>query len=225
MSSDVAKNYIEVLEEVKSINPNAQLVCVSKTKPISDLIEVFQVGGTVFGENYVHEILEKAPLLPEAKFHMIGPVQGNKIPKLAALPNLEMVQTIDNSGHALRLSSKRPQDLPRIKVLIQVNTSEEPSKNGLSDINEIVELIKYIRSDCPMLEFRGLMTIGEIGEPERDFTKLIEVRNIAAASVGDDPLSYDLSMGMSADYTIALKNGASIVRVGSKIFGPRIYNK
>ena len=224
MASDIGANYTRILERVKELNPEATLVSVSKTKPIEDLRAALDAGCRVFGENYVDEIVTKSPLLPEAKFHMIGHLQSNKVAKLCRCPNLAMIQTIDSVSLADKVNKAWPEDRPPLDVLIQVNTSDEEQKSGvLHSDAKLMELVKHIIEHCPKLKFHGVMTIGEIGESSRDFDRLIETRDRIAGELKVDKKTLKLSMGMSADYEIALEKGADYVRVGSSIFGARNY--
>ena len=221
----LVENYLLIQNNVKKKSENALLVCVSKTKPIEDLIQIFEAGATDFGENYIEELIIKAPLLPKANFHLIGHIQTNKIPKIANIPNLKMIQTIDSIKLAELINKRRNKDLNPIEVLIQVNTSGEPQKFGLLPGNDVFELCQYIIKNCSMLIFKGLMTIGECNESKRDFEVLIKTRDSLAEFLNISNDNILLSMGMSSDYELALQMGANIVRVGSSIFGIRNYNK
>lgn len=238
-SSDVANNYIFINNRVKELsnkyiqrmsveNKNnnvreAKLICVSKTKPITDLKSAFEAGADIFGENFVDEIVEKAPLLPQAKFHMIGHLQSNKINKLCSIPNLIMIQTIDKEELARKINERWPTEKEPLDVLIQVNTSQEQQKFGVLRGEPTDRLVRYIVEECPRLNFRGFMTIGESGEAKRDFQILVDERRRIASTLGVDENSLELSMGMSSDFEIAIDMGATFVRVGSSIFGPRLY--
>ena len=107
--------------------------------------------------------------------------------------------------------------------MIQVNTSDEPQKNGVQIGDQLKELAQHIINNCPKLKFTGLMTIGEIGQSQRDFETLKDARDKLAAELNVDPKTLKLSMGMSADYELALQMGSNYVRVGSSIFGAREY--
>ena len=220
--SGVAENYLNIFNRVKELNPNATLVAVSKTKPIELLQEAFNSGCRTFGENYVDEIVTKGPLLPDAKFHMIGHLQANKVNKVCKIPNLAMIETIDSDHLADKVNNSWKFDEP-LPVMIQVNTSDEPQKNGVQVGENLTNLAQHIINNCPKLKFTGLMTIGEIGESQRDFQTLIDAKNALAAQLNVDPSSLKLSMGMSADYELALQMGSDYVRVGSSIFGAREY--
>lgn len=223
MSSSVGDNYKRTEARVHELSQSATLVAVSKTKPIELLQECFNAGCRVFGENYVDEIITKAPQLPEASFHMIGHLQSNKVSKLCKMPNLVMIQTIDSIELANKVNNACANREKPLLVCIQVNTSQEPQKCGIMKGDGLFALAHHIKENCPHLELDGLMTIGELGKSARDFQHLMEVRTEVATNLGVAPETIKLSMGMSADYELALQMGASYVRVGSSIFGAREY--
>nr|CAD1834778.1 unnamed protein product [Ananas comosus var. bracteatus] len=139
-----------------------RVVAVGKTKPASLIRQLYDAGHRCFGENYVQEIVDKAPQLPvDIEWHYIGHLQSNKVKSLlASVPNLDMVESVDNEKIANHLDRtvaslrRRP-----LKVLVQVNTSGEESKSGV-DPSACVELAKHVKIACPHLVFSGLMTIG-----------------------------------------------------------------
>ncbi|TQD74796.1 hypothetical protein C1H46_039686 [Malus baccata] len=206
-----------------------RVVAVSKTKPVSLLRQVYEAGHRCFGENYVQEIVEKVPQLPEdIEWHFIGNLQSNKVkPLLTGVPNLAMVESVDDEKIANRLDhvvgsiGRKP-----LKVLIQVNTSGEESKFGVEP-SGCVELAKYVTSGCPNLEFCGLMTIGMLdytSTPE-NFKTLANCRTEVCKALGIPEEQCELSMGMSSDFELAIEMGSTNVRIGSTIFGPREYPK
>ncbi|CAN6326699.1 unnamed protein product [Urochloa humidicola] len=141
---------------------SVRVVAVSKTKPVPVIRGVYDAGHRCFGENYVQELIDKTPQLPEdIEWHFIGNLQSNKARALlAGVPNLDMVESVDDEKIANRLD-RVVADLGRkpLKVLVQVNTSGEESKFGV-DPSGCVELAKHVKSNCPNLVFSGLMTIG-----------------------------------------------------------------
>ncbi|MEE6479092.1 hypothetical protein FKM82_012123 [Ascaphus truei] len=179
MSEDIGRALQSVLEKVHhaaarrpqnllSVQP--RLVAVSKTKPADMVIEAYRHGQRFFGENYVQELLEKASdtnlvsSCPEIKWHFIGHLQKNHINKLAAVPNLHMLETIDSAKLADKVNSSWQKKglAEKLKVMVQVNTSSEYSKHGLPP-GDTVGLVKHIMENCPSLQFVGLMTIGSFG--------------------------------------------------------------
>ncbi|CAA0837212.1 Predicted pyridoxal phosphate-dependent enzyme-YBL036C type [Striga hermonthica] len=206
-----------------------RLVAVGKTKPVPLLRQVYDAGHRCFGENYVQEIVEKAPQLPEdIEWHFIGNLQSNKVKTLlSGVPNLAMVQTVDDEKIANHLNraigniGRKP-----LKVLVQVNTSGEESKSGVEPTG-CVELAKHIRMNCPNLEFCGLMTIGmpDYTSTPENFKTLSNCRIEVCKSLDMEEHECELSMGMSGDFEQAIEMGSTSVRVGSTIFGAREYPK
>ncbi|XVF40691.1 hypothetical protein PTKIN_Ptkin01aG0135000 [Pterospermum kingtungense] len=206
-----------------------RLVAVSKTKPVSVIRQICDAGHRCFGENYVQELVEKAPQLPDdIEWHFIGNLQSNKVkPLIAGVPNLAMVETIDDEKIADHLNrvvgSFRRKHL---KVLVQVNTSGEESKSGVEP-SGCVELANHVSLNCPNLQFCGLMTIGMLdytSTPE-NFKTLANCRGEVCKALGIPEEQCELSMGMSGDFELAIEMGSTNVRVGSTIFGAREYPK
>lgn len=206
-----------------------KVVAVSKTKPVSLIRQVYDAGQRCFGENYVQELLDKAPQLPEdIEWHFIGHLQSNKAKSLlAGVPNLAMVETVDDEKIANHLDrvvasiGRKP-----LKVLVQVNTSGEESKFGVEP-SGCVELAKHVKLSCPNLEFSGLMTIGmlDYSSTPENFRALSNCRTEVCNALGITEEQCELSMGMSADFEQAIEMGSTIVRIGSTIFGAREYPK
>eukprot|EP00252_Welwitschia_mirabilis_P014657 TRINITY_DN322_c0_g1_i1.p1 TRINITY_DN322_c0_g1~~TRINITY_DN322_c0_g1_i1.p1 ORF type:complete len:244 (+),score=53.15 TRINITY_DN322_c0_g1_i1:60-791(+) len=209
-------------------NPSqVRLVAVSKTKPVSLIREVYDAGHRHFGENYVQELLDKAPELPaDIKWHFIGHLQSNKAKALVAgVPNLYMVESVDSTkvanhlNRAVASTGRSP-----LKVLVQVNTSGEESKHGVEP-SECAELARHVKSECPNLHFSGLMTIGMLDYSSRpeNFQALSSCRKEVCKALGIPEDECELSMGMSGDFEQAIEMGSTNVRVGSTIFGAREY--
>ncbi|XP_030370834.1 pyridoxal phosphate homeostasis protein isoform X2 [Scaptodrosophila lebanonensis] len=220
-------------EEIIAAKPI--LVAVSKTKPAEAVIEAYNAGQRHFGENYVQELVEKSQhpdilsKCPEIKWHFIGHLQSNKINKILKLPNLHMIQTVDSKKLATSLegawSKLEPEDKEPLRVLIQINTSGEEAKSGISP-SEAPTLYNYIRTNLKNLQLAGIMTIGAYGfdystGPNPDFVSLMAVHNSICRENNLPPESVQVSMGMSNDYEKAIEMGSSIVRVGTSIFGYR----
>ncbi|KAL3851189.1 hypothetical protein ACJIZ3_013071 [Penstemon smallii] len=208
---------------------DVRVVAVSKTKPVSLIDQVYDAGHRCFGENYVQEIIEKAPQLPDdIQWHFIGHLQSNKVKSLmTAVPNLAMVEGVDNEKVANNLDrvvsniGRQP-----LKILVQVNTSGEESKSGVNP-SECLDLVKHVKLGCPHLEFSGLMTIGMLdytSTPE-NFKVLLNCRSEVSKALGIAEAQCELSMGMSGDFEKAIEMGSTNVRIGSTIFGPRDYSK
>jgi pyridoxal phosphate enzyme (YggS family) len=234
----IAESYKQVLARVAAAAaavgaPSVRLVAVSKTKPAAALAAAYGVGCRDFGENYIQELCAKAPLLPaEVRWRMIGHVQSNKARELvAAVPNLAVVETVDSAKLADKLeaacaANDAARGGRRLEVLLQVNTSGEESKSGLTPHGPAVEdLALHIRDQCPHLEFRGLMTIGmpDFTSRPENFECLNAVRARVATRLGVAATTLELSMGMSGDFENAIAMGSTNVRVGTTIFGARSY--
>lgn len=205
-----------------------RLVAVSKTKPASDVREAYDAGQRDFGENYVQELLEKAPVLPQdIRWHFIGHLQSNKAKALVeGVPSLYMVQTVDSEKLANKLDSAVGAIGKRdpLSVLVQVNTSGEESKFGVAP-ETCVALAQHIARNCSNLCLAGLMTIGmpDYSSRPENFACLAECRKQVAESLGIKESDLELSMGMSGDFEAAIQMGSTNVRVGSTIFGARVY--
>lgn len=209
--------------------PEVRLVAISKTKSVECCQNAYDLGVRVFGENYTHEVVAKAPYLPaDVEWHFVGHLQSNKAKELInAAKNITTVETVDSTKLADKLNKAVEQSIRKdvpLRVYIQVNTSGEESKSGVEPNSElIVELATFIKTKCPSLVFSGLMTIGMLdytSTPE-NFQCLYDLREKVAAELQLPPSSLDLSMGMSGDYYQAIVMGATNVRVGSTIFGKR----
>lgn len=204
-----------------------QLVAVSKTKPASMIQEAYDAGHRRFGENYVQELVNKAPDLPkDITWHFIGALQSNKAKLLVSVKNLDVVESVDRRkvAAALNKAVKMRESGGKLKVMVQVNTSGEESKAGCKP-GESVELAKFVEEECDGLELVGLMTIGAPDDSEEPvaFKVLAEEREDVESKLGREKGSLILSMGMSGDFERAIKMGSDSVRVGSTIFGAREY--
>ncbi len=203
------------------------LVAVSKTRPIGDIKHAFLNGLRHFGENYVQESVEKITALADLRidqvdgiiqWHLIGPLQSNKA-KLAAT-HFDWVQTVAGEKIANLLHAHRPDSSAPLNVLIQVNISGETAKSGTRP-NAISTLANHILK-LPRLRLRGLMAIVEnVSEESILRHQYGQMRQLFDETQKNHPQFDTLSMGMSQDYTIAIDEGATMVRVGSAIFGAR----
>lgn len=227
--SELAENYHAVLAQVQQAQTKpVRLVAVSKLKPASDIMALYDVGVRHFGENYVQELVGKAKELPkDICWHFIGGLQTGKCKDLGKIDNLYAVETVDALKKCKKLEAARAAaKLPVVNVYLQVNTSNEEQKSGytLENLDEVYETVEYLRTECTALHLEGLMTIGSFaestadGEQNKDFATLCELKQILDAKYDVDLL---LSMGMSNDFLTAIKQGSTSVRVGSSIFGAR----
>jgi pyridoxal phosphate enzyme (YggS family) len=194
------------------------LLAVTKGQPVARIEQAIAAGQKAFGENYVQEAVQKMEALPASsaplEWHLIGPLQSNKT-RLAA-ERFDWVQTVASEKIARRLSEQRPADRAPLNVLIQVNVSGEASKSGVA-AGEVQSLARAIAA-LPRLRLRGLMAIPE---PGADRARYREVKELFDSLPGCDTLS----MGMSDDLDLALAEGATLVRIGTAIFGPRATQK
>ena len=202
-------------------NPDGiSLLAVSKTWAASDVREAALAGQQSFGENYVQEGIDKARSLESLglEWHFIGPLQSNKTRPVAE--TFDWVHAVDRLKIAERLSEQRPENLPALQVCIQVNVSGEQTKSGVS-LDEAAALAHRVAA-LPRIRLRGLMAIPE---PVEDFAEQrIAFRRLREAfeQLNKEGLSLDtLSMGMSHDLEAAIAEGATMVRVGTAIFGER----
>jgi pyridoxal phosphate enzyme (YggS family) len=199
------------------------LLAVSKTKPLADILCAAEAGQTAFGENYAQEGVDKMIVTVDRNlsWHFIGPLQSNKTRLVAE--NYAWVHSIERLKIAERLSAQRPAQLPPLQLCVQVNVSGEASKSGCAP-EEALALCQAV-SQLPGLKLRGLMAIPEASEDpaaqRAPFRQLREIADsIRAAGVPLDTLS----MGMSHDLEAAIAEGATIVRIGTAIFGERNYS-
>jgi pyridoxal phosphate enzyme (YggS family) len=189
------------------------LLAVSKTHAVARIAEARDAGQRAFGENYVQEALEKMDRLPGLEWHLIGPLQSNKT-RLAA-ERFAWIHTLQSERIARRVSEQRPASLPPLNVLIQVNVSREATKSGVAFEN-ISKLARFV-APLPGLKLRGLMAIPEPGAPRERYREVSSAFARLKAEFGSDTLS----MGMSDDLEMAIAEGATLVRVGTAIFGAR----
>jgi len=199
-----------------------QLLAVSKTKPLADVLSAAAAGQRAFGENYVQEGSEKAAATTglDLEWHFIGPLQSNKTRAVAE--HFAWVHSIERLKIAERLSAQRPANLPPLQVCVQVNVSGEASKSGCTP-DEALSLCQAIAL-LPNLQLRGLMAIPEpSADPAQQRAPFRRLRQLFA-EIHASGLPLDtLSMGMTHDLEAAIAEGATIIRVGTAIFGERNY--
>ncbi|WP_297817147.1 YggS family pyridoxal phosphate-dependent enzyme [uncultured Paraglaciecola sp.] len=199
---------------------SVKLLAVSKTKPVSDIVQAYEAGQRLFGENYVQEGVEKIQMLQslaDIEWYFIGPIQSNKTRLVAE--NFDWVQAVDRLKIAKRLND---QTIPHktLNVCIQVNIDDDKNKAGIG-VNELHDFAKAI-NELPNLRLRGLMTIPKANQSQAEQT--VSFNHMAALfdNLKKQYPSVDtLSMGMSGDIQNAINNGSTMVRVGSAIFGLR----
>jgi pyridoxal phosphate enzyme (YggS family) len=204
------------------------LIAVSKTFGPEAVIAAADAGQSAYGENYLQEALDKMAAVRVTRpdlmleWHFIGPIQSNKTRPIAE--NFDWVHAVDREKIAQRLSDQRPAHLPALQICLQVNVSGEDSKSGVSP-DELLPLARAV-SAMPHLRLRGLMAIPEPTEdPERQRAPFILLCQLAQRLREAGIETDTLSMGMSADMGAAIAEGATMVRIGTAIFGQRDYAK
>lgn len=210
-------------------NPEeVKVLAVSKTQPGEVIEMAIKAGIGIFGENYVQELCDKYDYLelkeiPQPEWHFIGHLQTNKVKYIANF--IDMIHSVDSYKLAVVISEQAKKFNRNIDILLQVNTSAEESKFGCEPL-ELISLAKDV-IELENVNLLGLMTIGSFSNDEtivrREFVML---RNLLDKTNTEFGLNLgQLSMGMSSDYQLAIREGATMVRVGTSIFGPRIYRK
>lgn len=209
----------EVLEELRKEINDVTLVAVSKTKSNEKILEAYNLGIRDFGENYVQELTTKMDTLPkDIKWHMIGHLQTNKVKDLVKR-NIYLIQSVDSIKLAKEINKEAQKQEKNINILVEVKTSSEESKTGIPP-EELDNLIQEIK-ELPNINLLGLMTIGPNTEDEEEVRKAFKL-------LKEQKDKYNLnilSMGMTNDYKIAISEGSNLIRIGTKIFGPREYKK
>ncbi|NQE49538.1 YggS family pyridoxal phosphate-dependent enzyme [Herbaspirillum rubrisubalbicans] len=222
----VQQQIVRATQEAGRASASVQLLAVSKTFGPQAVAEAVQAGQRAFGENYLQEALDKIAAMPALvpgialEWHFIGPIQSNKTRPIAE--HFAWVHSVDRLKIAQRLSEQRPAELGPLNICLQVNISGEASKSGLSP-QELPAVAAQV-AQLPHLRLRGLMAIPAPSEdPAQQRAAFAAVRGLYE-QLRQSGLPLDtLSMGMSADLEAALAEGASIVRIGSAIFGARHY--
>ncbi|MEJ5286149.1 MAG: UPF0001 protein YggS [Candidatus Kapaibacterium sp.] len=227
------ERYQSILENIEhkkqqlGIQRNIKIVAVSKTHPVEAIINAIRVGITDIGENYAQEMKSKFEQIqqsgsPQPNWHFIGHLQTNKVKYIA--PFVSLIHSVDSVHLAQEIEKQATKHNRIIDVLVQVNTSGELSKFGCEP-EETLQIIDTIRT-LPHLKVKGLMTIGSFSTDElvirKEFQTLVKLFEEAKRTFPELELS-ELSMGMTNDYLIAVEEGATILRIGTAIFGERHY--
>lgn len=204
---------------------SVQLMAVSKTHPYEEILELFDCSQRLFGENRVQEIEKKFPLarVEGMKLHLIGHLQSNKVNKIVTL--VDGIDSVDSLKVANRISGACLDLEIQMPILLQYNTSEEASKSGFEHEDALFTALDAI-SDLPGIKVRGLMTIGPLEGGQKEtraaFALLRELQQSCSRRYPHLDFS-TLSMGMSSDFPLAIQEGATVVRVGTSLFGKRQY--
>ena len=208
--------------------PEPELIAVSKTFPAADVRLLCQKSTQRdFGENYLQEFEEKSSELadiPDIRWHIIGHIQSNK--SRIAAERAHWVHTVDREKIARRLSDQRPETMPPLQVLIEVNIGGEDVKHGVPPQEETLRELAFQVASLPRLKLRGLMCVARLGSSEEELRRQFGRMNELLQFLQVQGLDVDvLSMGMSDDLETAVACGATHVRVGSAIFGKRDYGE
>jgi len=220
----VRKNIELACKEAGRDPKEVTLISVSKTKPVSMLQEAYDAGSRDFGENKVQELIEKYEVLPkDIRWHMIGHLQRNKVKYI--VDKVALIHSVDSLRLAETIEHEAAKHNVTIPVLIEVNVAQEESKFGLKT-EEVLSLVESVAT-FPHIHIEGLMTIAPyVEDPEENrgiFRQLKKLSvDIAAKNINNVNMSV-LSMGMTGDYQVAVQEGATMVRVGTGIFGERNY--
>lgn len=227
----VAENYREVEQKVSDAcarsnrdRSEVTLIAVSKTKPVEMIREAMEAGADVFGENKVQELCEKYEVLPKnLHWHLIGHLQRNKVKYV--VDKAELIHSVDSLRLAEEISKEAVKKGIQVNILIEVNVAEEESKFGVTA--EDTEALVRAAALLPNIHIRGLMTIApyvENPEENRPIFRTLKKLAVDIKMKNIDNVSMDvLSMGMTGDYEVAIEEGATMVRVGTGIFGERNY--
>lgn len=227
--TNIQKNLIAVEQEIQRAcdksgrnRTEVTLIAVSKTKPVSMIQEAYNAGIRDFGENRVQELVDKIPQLPsDIRWHMIGHLQRNKVKYI--VDKVSMIHSVDSLALAEEISREAVKKNVSVDILIEVNVAEESSKFGAaaSELSGLVESI----SKLPSVNIKGFMTVAPFTEnPEENrpyFHKLVELAVDINRKNIDNRSACLFSMGMTGDYSVAIEEGATYIRVGTGIFGER----
>ncbi len=228
----IRENLMEVEKRIQAACDRANrkreevtLIAVSKTKPVSALEEAYTEGIRYFGENKVQELTEKYEQLPQdICWHMIGHLQRNKVKYI--IDKVDLIHSVDSVRLAETIESEAAKKNVDMDILIEVNVAEEKSKFGIKT-EEVFAMVEEI-AKFPHLHIKGFMTIApyvENPEQNRDVFRCLKKLSVDIKEKNIDNVSSDvLSMGMTNDYEVAIEEGATVIRVGTGIFGEREYS-
>ena len=221
---NIEENIIEVCNKVNINSNEITLIAVSKTKPLETIKEVYNLGVRNFGENKVQELKEKYNLLPkDIKWHMIGHLQTNKVKDI--IDKVHLIHSVDSIHLAEVIEKEAAKKDIIVNILLEVNASGEESKYGIKaeELNEVIEEI----SKFSHIKIKGLMTVAPYTiNPEENREFFSKLRELSIEIKEKNIYNVDmeiLSMGMTNDYKVAIEEGATMVRIGTGIFGERVY--
>ena len=207
------------------VRSDVTLIAVSKTKPVEMLQEAYETGCRDFGENKVQELVDKYEVMPkDIRWHMIGHLQRNKVKYI--VDKVYLIHSVDSLRLAEEISKEAVKKNVNVNVLIEVNAAGEETKFGTTT-EEAKQLVRDV-AKLPNVYIKGLMTIAPMvdeAEKNRQFFKQLKKLSVDIATENIDNVSMEvLSMGMTGDYSVAVSEGATLVRVGTGIFGERNYS-
>lgn len=222
----VEENIKKACEKAGRKREDVTLIAVSKTKPVEMLQKIYDQNIRNFGENKVQEMCDKMEVLPkDIKWHMIGHLQTNKIKYI--IGKTELIHSVDSLHLAQEISKQAVKHDVQTDILIEINIANEQTKFGI-DAGDTIQLVREIAA-LPNIHIKGLMTIApfvENPEDNRLYFRRIHQLSVDITKENIDNVNMDvLSMGMTGDYMVAIEEGATMVRVGTGIFGERNYNK
>lgn len=222
--ADVEAKIVKACENSGRQRDDVTLIAVSKTKPVETLKEAYDLGVRVFGENKVQELTDKYEALPkDIQWHMIGHLQRNKVKYI--IDKVALIHSVDSIRLAETIEKEAAKHNITANILIEVNVAKEESKFGLmpEELDELIDKIK----DFNHIQVKGLMTIApfvENPETNREIFRSLRKLSVDISNKNIDNVNVSiLSMGMTNDYTVAVEEGATMVRVGTGIFGARNY--
>ena len=223
--TQVEENICNACEKACRDRKEVTLIAVSKTKPVEMLQEIYDLGIRDFGENKVQELTDKCEEMPaDIKWHMIGHLQRNKVKYI--VDKVALIHSVDSYRLAQEIDIQAHKKGVVVPILVEINIAEEDSKFGIHK-DEVFKLVEEIAS-LTHLTVKGLMTIApfvEDPEDNRKYFREIHQLSVDIKEKNIDNVSMEiLSMGMTGDYTVAIEEGATMVRVGTGIFGRRNYN-
>lgn len=215
--------YKTLCNELKSLQ--VELVAVSKTKPIEDILELYKIGQRIFGENYVQELIEKREQLPpDIQWHFIGHLQSNKVKYIA--PFVTCIQSVDSIKLLKEINKEAVKNKRIIDCFIQIYIAKEETKFGLSFEEANALLQQTLKNDFKNISIKGLMAMASLSDDmntvRNEFKALKNYFEIAKQKYALPNIQLKtLCMGMTSDYKIAIAEGSNMVRIGSAIFGER----
>ena len=222
----IEENICNACKKAGRSRDEVTLIAVSKTKPVEDLQAVYDLNIRDFGENKVQELKDKIEVMPkDMKWHMIGHLQRNKVKYI--IGKVELIHSVDSLRLAEEISKQAKKNNVNADILVEVNIGDEDSKFGIST-DDVIELVKDI-AKLDNISIKGLMCVAPYvvdSEENRPLFHKIKDLSVDIMSENIDNVSMSiLSMGMSNDYQVAIEEGATMVRIGSNLFGKRDYSK